>query len=314
MEARESLKVLEGGRGESAGAEPNGLDLSDKSGPIVGSRLWASRIRKRAKELVSTLDTGYMELARILYQVYDTPVEGDPRRSGVYTTWGYQSYADYAERELGLHRKKAERLRRIWFVLEIQCKDLDPQVKQRVVNLGFAKVRELVKVLSPRNAENLVSQAETMNYKQLEVVVADEGRRQGLAEAVLGGGDDGPGPLPEESENTLPHPDDTQATIELPTSENFQLFPKQLLNVRLALQRAAELSNSNKKGHQLDLICTDFLATNDVMAGDSDKRLRYVAKIERTVGLKLIAVDPDTNEIVYGLSALKEVVDSAGDQ
>lgn len=304
QERSEGLTVIEGGKSDPTTA----LDLSDQSGPVIGSKAWSTKVRRRAKELMQLFDSGYMELARIFYQVWDTPVMGDARRAAVFTAWGFESFKDYAERELGMHYKKAERLRRIWFVLEVQLKDLSPELKQRVVNLGYAKVRELIKVLTSRNAEVLVSQAETMNYKQLEATVADENRRRGLAEAELGAGEDDDGEplaaLPEASA------DDTNAVHERSTREGFDLFPAQLVNVRLALSRASELAHSDKRGHQLDLICTDFIATNDSMAGDSDKRLRYIAKIERTLGVRLMAVDPESKEIIYGIDTLKII---AGD-
>jgi hypothetical protein len=306
MERTEGLAVIEGGK-----AAPATVDVLDKTGPAVGSKAWATKVRRRAKELAQVLDSGYMELARILYQVYDTPAEGDPRRLAIYTAWGYDTFKDYAEQELGLHPKKAERLRRIWFVLEVQMKDLDPALKQRIVNLGFSKVRELIKILTARNAEALIAEAESIGYKQLESMVSDERRRQGVEEAVLGAEraeDDAAEGEGEEDEGDAPIPPEHEEE-ESTTRENFDLFPAQLANVRLALQRAAELCHSNKKGHQLDLICTDFIATNDSMAGDMDKRLRYIAKIERTLGLKLIAVDPEARDIIYGIESLKLVAD-----
>jgi hypothetical protein len=306
----DGLTVIEGGKASVEVEKAAPVDILDRSGPPVGSKAWATRTRRRAKELIQLFDAGYMELARILYQVFDTPVDGDSRRAAVFTSWGFDTFKDYAEQELGMHHKRAERLRRIWFVLEIQLKELEPELKHRIVNLGYSKVREMIKVITARNAEVLVRDAEGMTYKQIEQMVADENRRRGLAEATLteGGDDDssgGSGSQVEELEII-----GSDAVHEKTTREAFELFPAQLLNVRLALERAAELSHSDKKGHQLDLICTDFVATNDVMAGDTDKRLRYLAKIERTIGLKLMAVDPEAKEVVYGLDALKII---AGD-
>jgi len=298
----EGLTVIEGGK-----TAANGIDLADKTALAVGSKAWASKVRRRAKELTQMLDLGYMELARILYQVYDTPVEGDSRRAPVYTAWGYESFKDYAEKELALHGKKAERLRLIWFVLEVQLKDMSQEQKQRIVNLGYSKVRELIRVLSVRNSEMWIKSAETMTYRQLYAAVIDEKRRQGVEEAVLGAGEGGERDETSAAEDAAVVPE--QEPVEKLQQERFDLFPLQLANVRLALQRSGELSGSNKKGHQLDLICTDFLATNDIMGGDMDKRLRYVAKLERTLGLRLIAVDPEAKDIVYGIDALKLVAD-----
>jgi hypothetical protein len=305
QERADGLTVIEGGKGPAAS-----IDQVDRStGLSVGSKAWSSKVRRRAKELKLTLDSGFMELARILYLVWDTPVEGDPRKPAIYTAWGHDTFKDYVERELEIDIKRAQRLRRMWWVLEVQLKELSPDMKQRVVNLGETKVRELIKVLSLRNVESFVSQAETMNYKEVEKAVIEENRRRGVIEAASAAGELGDGEdsseEPASVEEALP-----TAVDERSTREHFELFPAQLLNVRLAIKRAQELCHSDKKSHALDLICTDFLATNDSMAGDDDKRLRYIAKIERTLGLRLMAVDPVSKEIVYGMDALKLV---AGD-
>lgn len=118
-----------------------------------GSREWASRTRKRAQILTKQLDTGYMELAKILYDIYDCPIDGDPKNASVLTTWGHASFKDYVENELGIHYKKAQRLRSIWYVLEIMLKDLDIKTKERLVALGSTKMRELARVLTSANVD-----------------------------------------------------------------------------------------------------------------------------------------------------------------
>jgi len=70
------LTVIEGGKASSE---------TDKASAAVGSKAWASRLRRRAKELVASLESGYMELARILYQAYDTPVDGDRKQGALFT-------------------------------------------------------------------------------------------------------------------------------------------------------------------------------------------------------------------------------------
>jgi ribosomal protein S18 acetylase RimI-like enzyme len=285
----EGLSVIQGGKVESG----------EKPSSVVGSKPWANKLRTRAKELAGVLESGYMEMAQILYLVYDTPVGGDRRRGPLFTEWGYENFAEYAEKELQIGRKRAERLRKIWFTLEIEMRDLDPDLKQRIVNLGFCKVRELIRVLTVRNAKHWVQQAEVMNYYSLQASVTDEKRRQGVGEALLAA----EGDSEETSEGeTSQLPDPTPP--EILTRESFAFYPEQLGNVRLALEKASSLSHSDKKSHNLDLICTDFLATNDFVAGDVDKRLRYVAKMERVLGLRLVAVD-DAGEVLYGLKTLE---------
>lgn len=299
QESRVDLTVIEGGKNDP---EPYTANKP-------GGKAWASRLRSRAKELSKELDLGYMELARILYQVFDTPIDGDPNRGPLYINWGYTSFSEYAEKELGLHQKKAERLKLIWYTLEIQLKDMDPNLKERCILLGMSKVRELVHILTLRNAEYWITQAESMGYRKLFEVITDEKRRMRIDEAVLGSSG---GTITEiDASSTDPGDLIPPVRAEIPKQKRFDLFPAQQENILLALKRASDITGSDKEGHLLDLICTDFIATNDTFGSDLDKRLRYVAKIERSLGLKLIAVDPDAKEIVYGLSTLQMLAPDA---
>lgn len=309
----EGLTVIEGGKGSSGETlvkDPVAVE-EQRAAQVVGSKPWATRVRRRAKDLSQTLDQGYMELARILYEVYDTPIDGNKQRGPIYTAWGYNSFAEYAEQELGLHQKKAERLRAIWFTLEVQLKDMPYELKERIVNLGMSKVRELVRVLTIRNAEMWIEQAENLTYRKLLGGITDELRRRGVSDAILGPGGEGsaegtPDTTDESAIGALP----VLNPVETLKQERFDLYPNQHENVMLALQRARDLTGSDKKGHLMDIICTDFIATNDVIGSDMDKRLRYVAKIERALGLKLVAIDVETKDVVYGIEALEIVAGS----
>jgi hypothetical protein len=292
MQENHELTVIDGGKAVSE---------TDRAALVVGSKAWSTKLRRRAKELAGFLENGYMEMARILYQVYDTPVDGDRRRGALYTAWGYESFAEYAEKELQIDRKRAERLRRIYYVLEVEMRGLDPALKQRVVNLGFCKVRELIRVLTVRNATQWIERAEGATYFTLQAAVTDERRRQGAGEAALAAeSEEGEEPKEEGTEEPM-------VPLDMPeplTRETFAFYPAQLANVQLALKHAAMLSHSDKKSHNFDLICTDFLASNDFVAGEDDKRLRYIAKVERMLGLRLVAVD-DNGDVMYGLKTLE---------
>jgi hypothetical protein len=289
------LTVIDGGK---AALE------TEKQAGVVGSRAWATRIRRRAKELTGILETGYMELARILHQVWDTPVDGDRKKPAVYTAWGYESFKEYAAKELDLHPKKAERLRLMWHILEVELRDLDPEIKQRIVDLKYAKVRELVRVLTMRNAKSWVERAEKMSYFALQAAVTDEVRRIGgrvkQIEAAEEAGEEPAGPPPE-----LPP---GMALDEPLTRETFGLYPEQLKNVRKALDVARRVSGSDVKSNNLDLICTSFLANTDVVAGENDPRPRLLAQIERQLGVRIVAFDgDDAGDIIFGVDTLQKI-------
>lgn len=260
----------------------------------AGSEEWSKRIRRKAKTLSRTLDTGYMEMAELLHVIHDTPVNGDPKNQSVWASWGYSVFGEYVENELGIHRRKAERLRRIWEVLETDLAGLDRGVKRQLIAIGWTKMRELIRVLTVSNAERWIEMAEECSYPELRANIARAIEIAAQKNAVSGDDEEHEEVPPPEGERTK--------------SMAFNLFPEQLDNVTLALKRASELSNSDKKGHNFDLICTDFLATNDFrMENDPEAQLRLLAKYERLLHKRLVVVDPASKRIVYGLDALELV-------
>jgi hypothetical protein len=268
-------------------------------------------MRRRAKDLVRTADVVNIELAEVLYLVWDTPVEGDPNRGPTYASWGYKTFAEYAEEELGLKRRKAEYLRNIGAKLNQDLAGLDKDMKDKLVGLGWTKVRLLTSVLNLKNVPDWVELAERASYPELAEAVKKY-RDKKLAAKVK-----------KEEESEKGAEDDTTEEAEdeeeeLPETENlkwehFMLYEPQHGTVTAALNRAKELSGSDKKGHNLEMICTDFLATNEFKkADDPEAKKRYIAKVEGLLGLKLIAIDPESESIVYGLKTLSKFAKSGG--
>jgi hypothetical protein len=269
------------------------LKLSAKDTP--GSEPWSVKVRRRARQLVKTLDTGYMELAEILYTVWDTPINGDPKNAGIFHAWGYKSFSDYAEGELGLHRRKAERLRRIWFDLHVRLADMDKKLRRRIIEMGWSKSREIIRVLSIENAEQWVEMAENLSYPELMAAI-----QKAVEEQEKAGEDDTKAPDP------VGKPDDYKDM----KPKRFRLFPGQYDTVDSALERASQLSKSDKDSHNLEMICTDFLATNDFRLADDPKvQFRYLAKIETLIGKKLVVINAESGMIEYGLEALELIVE-----
>jgi hypothetical protein len=283
-----------------------GLSATD----LPGSETWSDKVRRRARNLIRTIDRGYMELGELLYTVHDTPINGDPNQPSVCVSWGYTGFADWAEKELGIHRRKAERLQRIWWELEVRLAGkLSPAVKQRIVDLGWSKVREIVRVLSEANSEQWVEMAENLTHPELcnairQALIEQEKKEQA---AAVGSDDD------EDEEGGYPNPPDDINRFKW---KQFHLTPEQRENVNMALDRAKELASSTKDGHCLDLICTDFLATNDFRKSDDPEMpLRFLAKFERLMGKRIVVVDPESWTIEYGIDALQRVastMDSSG--
>lgn len=316
------LKVIEGGNTPST---------------TPGTESWSEDIRKSAKSLAGNLDEGYMEMARILYQVYDTPVDGVPNNPPVYTKWGYASWKDYVQEELGIHYKKAQRLRRIWYNLEVALRDkLDVDLKKRIVALGMSKTRELVGVLTPKNAEKWVEKAEELSYPKLCVAIRKfneekEKRQEAVAaqppeelkaaseagfgpESGEGGGGGGSSDgLPLAVDSVIGAPLDDETPVPNITADSyrqmqFQLPIEQHVIVKQALELAEKLTtgeHTSTKSTLLHLICLDFLASNGDGKSTKQQKLRKLTQIAEAFGLKLIVVED--NEVIFGLETLENL-------
>ena len=306
------LKVLDGGNAGTV---------------CPGTETWAEGVRENAKSLAGSLDEGYMELARLLWAIYDTPIDGDSKNGPIYTKWGYAAFGDYVEQELGIHKKKAQRLRSVWYNLEIRLgTSLDPELKQRVVALGFSKVRELVSVLSAKNAEAWVSKAEELSYPKLCVSIrkykedreAYQAGKDGSAEGEgtifeeginEGGGGSGDGEpaavdsvLGQPLEYEPPVPDYESSDL---TQEHFSFYPEQHDIVKQAISTAQKLSNSSVKSNNLHLICLDYLATNGDGKGTKQQKMKRLVQIAKIYGFDLVIVDD--GDVAFGLETLENM-------
>jgi hypothetical protein len=255
---------------------------------IVGSEEWSARVRSKARKLARVIETGYMGLAELLYAIDAIPVDGDQNKGAIYVQWGYDSFGEYVEQELNVQRRRAERLKTIWRRVQVELADMDESLRRRLIDLGWSKVRELVRVINLENAEKWIETAEGMNYQRVALAV-----KMALSKTE------------EEDSDGADPPEDVEKLKVI----NFHLFPEQQDIVVQALERASQLSGSEKKGHNISLVCMDFLANNDFkLANDPQARLKYIAKLEDLMGIRLVMVDPsDDYKIVYGLGTLREV-------
>jgi hypothetical protein len=107
---------------------------------------------------------------------------------------------------------------------------------------------------------------------------------------------------------------ETPVPLETLRRRVFGLYPAQDENVTAALARAQQLSKSEKVGHNLDMICTDFLATNDFRGSDDPNNWRrFLAKYEQLLGKCIVVLDPATKTVWYGAEKLKKFVESMDD-
>ncbi len=234
----------------------------------------ADDLRTRVQDLVRDLASTTWEVAAIVHRLWDA--------ANHFHRWGYSSRNEWLELDLGLAPRKAEQLRRMYEYFTIET-TLPFPLDQRLRKLDWTKARSLVGHVNADNAQEFIEKAETATRDELGAWVQ---QRTNASSNGFAASQECPG------EFFRPF------RIALADSSNDDA--SQYKTVRAALQRAKELSGSNKDGHNLTLISTDFLATNSFgQKDDPNMRARYLARIEIALGVRLIAIDVKTGEIIH---------------
>lgn len=304
---------------------------------VVGSKQWADGVRKEAKTLVDDLERGYMRLAELLYNINDVPVDGDAMNGPTHVRWQYASFKEYVETELGIHHKKAQRLRNIWFNIEVRLAGkLDPTLKDRLAKLGFTKAREIVPVMTAANAEEWISLAESVTYKQLNMKVrrhkeeveaakdnsntSTEASTETTSTSGGGGGGGGGDGLPKAVDTVMAENEaslgNSSAEVAVPSAddddlvrENFMFYKDQHEQVKQALDIAQKLSGSTVKSNNMHLVCMEYVATNDTTGVSRKQKLQRLHSLAKLYGLDLIVVDRD--DVVSGHGVLERLAEGA---
>jgi hypothetical protein len=290
----------------------------------VGSKPWSNKLRKTTKTLARKIDEAQFELGVLLWRVYDTPIDGKEENNPVFMSWGYSTWKEYVETELGLQSRKAERLRLIGKVLDVDMKHLPKTQRDRFVKLGWSKAREVARIFRHQADEPTVNTwldfAENNNYpatlhtvsKKMDAMDFDEDGN--YVPPTTQEVDD---PPPSGDVGVLPE-------VERTHMFNFFCIDEQIDTLRDALTRAEELAkaqgdpNTNyKKSNLMSLICLDFLATNEfAKKGDPKTVTKFVKRFEQAMGVKIVALrDTDDGlDILHGLQHVKQLAEELSEE
>lgn len=267
------------------------------------------KLREEARQIVKDIDNKYWDLGRVLYDVYDgvpggyrALVQGNGSRAArqeLFRKWGYASFGDYAEREVGIRKRSAENLRYAyyWFAISL---DLPETVIDQIKTLGRSKVYHLSGFVTQETVTLWVDRAKELTTDELKKAI-------GQAKAVAAGKTSDiteldPAPPKDPDIPALPKPEELH---HISTS----LYDGQFATFESAMKRAKGLSGSEKIGHNLELICQDFLANNDFGATAKKDSKAFLLKIERMLGVHLIAVDTASGKPIYGGELLWKLVE-----
>ena len=262
-----------------------------------------NRLRTRVKDLFVQVETTYWELAKALYEIYDgVPggyrglTSGDGAREArreLFRKWGYSSFEEYVEREIGIRRRSASNLRYAywWFVID---QNLSDDLITQLKIIGRSKIYTLAGYVTKDNIHIWLENAKSMTNDELKkaidkakVVVSIKDRGdEALFESSKSDEVDGDG---------FRAPPAPESTHMLSTS----MYDGQWSTWQAALDRAKNVTNSDKISHNLEMICIDYLASND-FADPKDDLKRSIAKFEKLIGHKIIAIDTKSGKPVYG--------------
>jgi len=286
-------------------------------GPKIGSKEWAAQIRKEAVSLVRQIERSYVDMARLLYLVYDTPIDNDPDNDSIVTLWGYDTDEEWALAELGYAPSKTRFLRKIYWVIEVRH-DIDPAIKARVYDLGISKCRHLVSVLTSANAAYWVDVAENTSVADLIAIIGAykdlRDKQEALERQKALEADEDYDP---DDEEKYPVPtEEEDADIRSLKLTKIHAFPDQHEIIEHALDAAALVAEVPRKGHNghlFCLICADFLAGHaGVFSGHSAFK-HYMATLEKVLDVKLIAIDKDSvdpvPELLWGTKNMVDLIE-----
>lgn len=170
-----------------------------------------------------------------------------------WSDWGFEDFGAYVAEELGFEERKAKYLLAIWKRFRVDLGVPASKLKR----IGWSKAKELLPVVDEKNYEEWLDKARTMKVRDLQKAVQKKrGKKTG-------------------SEGETFH------------SLNLKFSDDQWSNVETAMEQAASEADSDKKGHLIDLICTEYLS-GKIPAG---KKLPWMLKnIERSFGVEVIAI------------------------
>ena len=220
-----------------------------------------TELRVAVKTAKDAVESGYWDLADRLHTVWE---------SSLFIEWGYDSFPAYCDGDLDYTPRTAQYL----VGIADYFGKMEPDIRQWAQSIGWTKAKELVKRVTPENFVEWKAKIAGKSVAQIQALLREDA---------------------ESKKSVSP-----SEKAEKPVRMSFALMGDQIETVNQALERCKADANSDKDGHALTLICTDFLAQ-----GDTDLASR-LSVIEKTFGVRIIAVKelPDGVCFPYGESTL----------
>jgi hypothetical protein len=260
--------------------------LSELPGePLFVDEARSGFVRKRLMELKEQVGTFYFEMTEKFYEVVEDKY---------YKKWGFSSFEDYCDKELGWGKRKG------WYFVKF-FKTLVMEAglpKEQLRDIDWSKAAAISELppeeLNDKDVrDKWIETAKSDSASTLKSKVGAVKERRRIARE--GGKVSALKPIA---------PEEIKEEEQL-VNKTFRLYPAQLQNVELAIKNSMKTSGSDKEGHNIDLICTEF---NVSRGEDADVKLnRMLDSINRAFGVECvaIAIKGKNEEIVYGAEIAK---------
>lgn len=279
----------------------------------------AASVRARVVQLRDDMANSYFELGGLLYRI---------SRDGLYVRWHgpdgrpYQSFREYVEYEVEFQFRKAKYLMSTWWWFADKVRD--PEVVEKVREIGWAKASHLVGIADAKNVDAWIEKAKELSVPAFrdhcrQALERSNRRRPAMPEtrgsvgvrmsSSVAAEPDGDGvlSLPDPEGGTVESEPDPVGVAPLEPDEEGEIRTKwsvmvnddQRINIEKAIDSAMELAEHEKhgKGYLLDLIATTFLGLCNTAVGTSRREHRETFRrdlleaIERTLELDIIAFE-----------------------
>jgi hypothetical protein len=266
---------------QEVSAEPEVLTITAAESDII---------RKRLVELKGVIESSYLEVGKLLSEVCDKKL---PNGKQLWSYWGFASFDEYCEREMGFRQRKGYHLLNIYK----QCIS-GPIPKADFEEIGWSKASILAPlvssgVINDENVHRWMDKAKEKTYDELRTMTklaktkSEEKAKEDSANGVEGSA----ARVPEEIH-----------IVRIP------LYKDQYENYQVAMKKAEIITQSDKTAWLMDCICLHF--NSEACTTKTDSLDEMCRRIERVFSVKVIALSDENKQVVFG-ERLAQMIESS---
>lgn len=316
--------------------------------PSVSARQQESdQLHARVLKLRDEMAGSYFGMGELLYRMSREGLWAYQNNPA--TRKPYEKFSEYVESEVGFQYRKAKYLMSTWYYFAETLGS--PRVSEKIKEIGWRKASRLVGLVDEKNVDVWVEKAKRLPVPKLDLecklaLQAAEKKRRPKAPTAPTGDDVRDGKVTEKTgvdgqplvSGALPSPTPASGAPEharlgvdpLPEGQvremrrpwKIIITGAQADNIERAIDAASDMAgvNSDGKGFLLDFIATHFLSFVSGSAAENIDKHKgnfqhdLLSKIEAYLGIEIIAVEPGTNEVMFGNQVVERIQGEGNDE